>query len=118
MSWLSDKWKQWCDVGMRLPFMRDPTTQKPSITLFFPYATFALAVVSLTALHFRSGLLMATWTAIGFWIIAVVLYMLRKITRAKFDLDDKSIDLSNEEEPEADKEAPKSPASSVTDPDA
>jgi hypothetical protein len=93
MKWLSERWKKWSDEGVRWPFLHDPTTGKPSITLFFPYATFALAFFSAIALHFKSSLMVATWTCIGFWVIATVLYMMRKITRAKFDLDDKEIDI-------------------------
>lgn len=97
MKWLSDKWKQWSEFGIRLPFAHDPTTEKPSVTLLFPYVTFVVAVISTICLHFWPSMLMATATSIMFWIVAVVLYLLRKISRATFNLKDKSIGLDSEE---------------------
>ena len=110
---IKDIWKSWTTNGIFLPFAHDPTTNKPSITLFFPYATFCLSTLSIVALHFKKDLAIATWTTIGFWIIATVLYMLRRITKAKFDLDDKSIELDSTDDKEE-----KSPSSTVTNPDA
>lgn len=87
--------------GIKFPYAYDVTTGKPSITLLFPYVTFVIAVVSVIALHFSIGLFIATSTAIGFWVIAVIFYMLRRISKAKFDLDDKSFELESGDEDES-----------------
>jgi hypothetical protein len=108
-AWLSQKWKSWSEVGIRLPFIHDSTTGKPSITLLFPYITFVLATISIILLHIKTDLAVATWTTIGFWIVSTVLYMLRRISKAKFDLDDKSIELDS-----GDDEKESSPDSRIT----
>lgn len=112
LSWLSNKWKQWSDTGLRFPFAYDPVRNKPSVTLLFPYITFVLAVLSTIALHFKASLAIASWTSIGFWIIATVLYMMRHLTRAKFDLDDKSIELDNDAK--EDEDGSKSPSGPIS----
>jgi hypothetical protein len=99
---------------MKLPFVHDSTTGKPSITLFFPYATFFIACVSLITLHFKPALTVATWTSISFWVLATALYMLRKITKLKFDKGGVALENSTDEEKE---DAPES-AAKVDSPDA
>lgn len=79
--------------GLKLPFAWDPVSKKPSITLLFPYVTFAMAVISLIVLHFYPTAIIATAMTLLFWAMSVVFYLLRKLSKAKFDLDDKSIDL-------------------------
>ena len=95
---LKDLWVKASDEGMRLPFLHDPVTKKPSITLFFPYVTFSMAFVSTILLHIWPTLILATLTSIIFWIVAVVFYQIRKLHKAKFDLDDKSFELDSGEE--------------------
>jgi len=90
---------KWSTIGVKLPFAYDPTTDKPSITLFFPYASFVVALASVIALHFYPTLLPATTISIIFWVLATVLYMVRKINKAKFDLSDKSIEIEGGDEP-------------------
>lgn len=82
--------------GMYLPFAHDPVSGKPSVTLLFPYLTFVLAFLSTIALHFKASLLVATSVSISFWALAVIFYMMRKITKAKVDLDDKSFELGDD----------------------
>lgn len=106
MTWLKNLWVKWSETGVRVPFVMSGTQKKPSITLTFAYLTFAIACASITALHFSASLAIATWTSIGFWVIATVLYMMRSISKAKFDLDDKSIDLESGEKPEQDDDEP------------
>ena len=91
-------YEKWSSKGIKLPFLYDPTTDKPSITLFFPYASFVVALTSVISLHFKPSLLIPTCVSISFWTIATVLYMIRKINKAKFDLDDKSIELEGGDE--------------------
>lgn len=102
-----DLFKKSGESGVRLPFVFDATTGKPSITVFFPYATFIVALLGSIVLFFNQKFFVAEMTAIGFWALSTVLYMIRRITRAKFDLKDKSVELSSEDEakPEIEKEA-------------
>jgi hypothetical protein len=90
-----DFWKAAAEEGMKFPFLHDPVTKKPSITLFFPYATFTLAFTSTILLHIWPTLILATITSIIFWIVSVVFYQIRKLHKAKFDLDDKSFELNS-----------------------
>lgn len=98
MSKLSDFWNYMCEQGLRLPLAFDPVNKMPSITLLFAHITFILASVSTIALHFKPTLFIPTCTSIIFWVIATVLYMLRKISKAKFDLQSKSFDLENDDD--------------------
>lgn len=90
-------WVEGSAKGWHFPFIHDPVTKKPSITLLFPYATFVLSVASLIALHFKPSLIIATSTSLVFWALSVVFYMLRKLSKAKFDLEDKSFELDSGE---------------------
>lgn len=94
-------WEKWCKEGLRWPYLHDPVTEKPSVTLLFPYITFLIAVISLISLHFFPQMLIPTGVSIAFWAIAVVFYMIRKINKAKFDLSSQSFELesSTEEAP-------------------
>ena len=86
-------WKKWCEQGLKWPYLHDPVSGKPSITLLFPYITFVIAVASVVMLHWHPSLILATYTSIFFWAISTVFYMLRKLSQAKFNLDDRSIEL-------------------------
>ncbi len=88
--------KDACLKGLHLPFLHDPVSGKPSITLMFPYATFALSLASVIVLHFRSEVLPASLVSISFWSLSVIFYMIRSIQKAKIDLDDKSLELEGE----------------------
>lgn len=77
----------------------DKTTGKASITLLFPYVSFILAMVSITLL-LKENTLYGAMAAIGVWVVSLVLYLMRRLTKVKFDLDDKSIDLENSNDEE------------------
>lgn len=97
MNKIKELWKEFCIKGMHLPFAHDPVTGKPSVTLLFPYLTFVITVISIIALHFKPSLVFATSMCIIFWALSVVFYMLRKLSKAKFDLDNKSLELDSGE---------------------
>lgn len=85
------------DKGIKLPLMYDPITDKPSVTLMFPYFSFILLMISLALLVKENTL----YGAIGVgsvWVLATVFYLLRKLTKFKADLDDKSIELEGGDE--------------------
>lgn len=91
-------WEKWSLIGLRWPYLHDPVSKQPSVTLLFPYITFIIAVISLILLHIWPSMLIATGMSIFMWSIATVFYMLRKLSKAKFDLENKSFELDNGEE--------------------
>jgi len=95
---MKELWKKWCEEGLRWPYLHDPVSKKPSVTLMFLYITFMIMVMSLILLHFFNSLLIATGTSIVAWALATVFYMIRKVTKAKFDLTEKSFELENNSE--------------------
>lgn len=78
-------------VGLKVPHAFDAANNKPSVRLLFAYLSFCVALGSVVALHLWSGLTMATWTAIGFYVVCTVLYMLKDVVKAKVDLDDREV---------------------------
>lgn len=78
--------------GIKLPMAYDAVTKHPSVTLLFPYIAFIVLIyaeIRLIDSNPTEGALLA----LGAWFLATVLYMLRKLSKAKFDLDDKSFEL-------------------------
>jgi len=89
-------WKKWCEEGLRWPYLHDPVTKKPSVTLLFPYITFLIAMISVISLHFYPTMLVPSGVSIVFWAISVVFYMIRKLNKAKFSLSDQSLELEGD----------------------
>lgn len=86
-------WKKWSEEGLRWPYLHDPVSKKPSVTLLFPYITFIAAMISLVLLHFNPAMVVATGMSMAFWLMSTVVYLLRKLSKAKFDLDSRSFEL-------------------------
>lgn len=105
---IKSNWARWAKDGIKWPFMHDPVNGKPSITVLFSYVTFVLTVISVIALHFYPQTLTATGVTMGFWGMATVFYMLRKISKAKFNADERSFELEGETSPDDDSSTPKS----------
>ena len=82
--------------GIKVPLFYDPVTDMPSITILFPYVSFIIAIISIIALHFYPQFMVGTSFAVVVWVISTVLYMIRKLHKAKFDLDDKTIEIESE----------------------
>jgi len=101
MNKLFKLWEKWSTKGLHFPYAHDPVSKKPSITLMFPYITFVTSVISLILLHIWPSLIIATSVSIFFWAISVVFYMLRKLSKAKIDLNDQTIDLDSGENSES-----------------
>ena len=95
-----DLFKKSANPGLHLPLQFDPTKEQPSVTLFFAYVTFLIAVISVILLHFDVGSVTTTSISIIFWVLALVLYRIRHLDKAKFDLDDKSFELSGDSDEE------------------
>jgi hypothetical protein len=81
--------------GIPLPHAADPVSGEASFRLLTAYLSFVLAFISIVALHIFSQVLVATGVAVAFFALNMVFYMLKRLTRAKFDLDDQSIDLGD-----------------------
>jgi len=92
--------------GLYMPLAWDGDKKPASARLLFAHISFWVAVISVVALHFWSSILPATTTAILFFMLCTILYMLKNLTKAKVDLDDKSIDLEADAEPKESKESP------------
>lgn len=100
MGKLKELLKEWCDIGIHLPYAHDAASDKPSITLLFAYLSGVMVIVSLIILHIKPTLVIPTAMTMLFWALAVVFYRLRKLDKVKFDLDDKSIELEGSEKEE------------------
>jgi hypothetical protein len=110
---MGNLFKKWSQIGVMWPFVHDGSTKKPSITIAFAYVSYLMVVISVVCLHFKPELLTATLTTISVWLAAVVFYMLRKLTKAKVDLDDRSFELDGGDDTPS--QAPKSPTKSSSD---
>lgn len=97
-TWIKSLWNDWCVKGVHWPFAHDPVTGKPSITLMYSYVTFMIACASIGAAHYNVRYIPATIISIFFWVIAVVFYMIRKLNKAKIDLQNKSLELDNDDD--------------------
>lgn len=98
-SYLKKHWNKWGERGLRLPFIYDAASKKPSVTVMFTYLTFLISAASVVALHFYPSLIIATTTSIIFWLVATVLYLLRKLQKASFDLKEQTFSLEGAEAP-------------------
>lgn len=89
----------WSTNGANLPLAHDVDKGKGSITLLFANTAHYLSVVIIAILAYKdinNGAL----AAITYSVITMVLYMMRRITSFKADLDDRSIELESENKTE------------------
>lgn len=95
IKYLSDKLEQWSTKGLKLPFVHDPVTDKPSVTLMFPYIMFVILVISIILLHFYPSMIVAsTFTGI-IWATSVIFYLIRKIHKSKINLSEGSFSIES-----------------------
>lgn len=78
--------------GLYLAMAYDNDKPGPSVTLLFAHLANAVALVSIIILISKDTV-QGTIAAILYSVITMVLYIMRRITKFKVDLDDKSIDL-------------------------
>lgn len=99
---LAEIWKRWSTTGMHVPFVHDPETQKPSVTLmlFYIFSLIAACVaVGSTILMLGKGeLLQSNIVPVLLCILGFIFYRLRKLDKVKIDLNDQEIELSSDEE--------------------
>ena len=99
---LKDTFSTSLKEGIPLPVAKDVNRGEASVTLFFMYIFNMCALASLIYLHIQDTALTAALVTATYSIIWTVLYMMRHIQKAKFDLDDKSIDLEGDDEGDPD----------------
>lgn len=83
-------------VGLNLPAAYDPDKPGPSVSLLFAHISFYVAIISICVLIYKDHIAgsIGAMTMAGVYFI---FYMIRRITKAKFDLDDRSFDIENDE---------------------
>lgn len=86
--------------GMHMPVMYDSSRKEASATLFFMYIANLVAICSVLWLHTKGDPLTATLTATIYSVVWTILYMMRRIQKAKVDLDDRSVDLEADDDDE------------------
>lgn len=72
--------------GIKLPMAYDFITKMPSVTLLFPYVAFIVLTYG-EILLIEKDPMEGSLVALGVWFLATVLYMIRKISKAKLELD-------------------------------
>ncbi len=89
-------------IGWYFPGAYDSNTNKSSTSLLFANISFYIACGSVLTLMYKDINLgtIAAMTLAGLYF---VFYMLRKLNKAKIDLDDRSFDLENTEGKEDEK---------------
>lgn len=83
-------------VGFFFPGAYDSNTDKASTSLLFANISFYIACASVLTLMYKD-IILGTVGAITLSVIYFIFYMLRKLNKAKFDIDDRSFDLENNE---------------------
>jgi len=83
---------------MQWPLPYDPVSKQPSVTIMFPYLTFFMAIISVILLHIYPNLFLPTITTISFWALSTIFYLLRKLTKANLDWNNKTLELENSNE--------------------
>ena len=88
---------KWNDPGIKVPMAHDSVVKKPSVTLLLMYAANLLAVISLIILHIRSEPLIASTATCSYAVICSILYIMRKLNKAKFDAKTESFELDSDD---------------------
>lgn len=87
--------------GFRVPQALDIQAKEASFRLWCANISFHMALCSIAALHIWP-VSIATWTTIGFFGLCMVFYTLKKLTKAKIDLNDGELELSDDSEKKVD----------------
>lgn len=82
--------------GLYFPGAYDNNTNKSSVSLLFANISFYIACGSVLTLLYKDTTL-GTIAAMMLAALYFVFYMLRKLNKAKIDIDDRSLDLENTE---------------------
>lgn len=82
---------------MKLPAAYDKVQDGPSVTLLFSHLSFCLTFTAIIFLLIKD-ITIGTITAMIFWVIATVFYLIRRLKTFKADLDDRSIEFDGGED--------------------
>ena len=88
--------KYYSEQGARLPAAYDSDKKGASVTLLFTHIANLVAIISIAILVYKDTT-NGTIAAILYSIITMILYMMRRVTSFKADLDDKSIEIEGED---------------------
>lgn len=97
MNFLQKYWEKAINLGLPLPHAYDPVEKIPSFRLLSAYISFLLTICSIVYLHIidpHSG----TLAALGLWTLAMVFYLLKKLSSAKIDFAEKKFEVNSEKE--------------------
>lgn len=83
--------------GSYFPSAYDADKKAPSVTLYFAHLANFISIASICILVYRDTL-SGTIAAIIYSVITMVLYLMRRVTGFKADLDDRSIEIEGEDE--------------------
>ena len=83
-------------TGWNLGAAYDNDKPGPSVSLLFAHVSFYVAITAIIYLIIKDQNL-GTLAAMIFAALYFIFYMLRRLTKAKIDLDDRSLDLEGEE---------------------
>lgn len=95
-AWIKNAIENGCKVGIPFPTAREEPDGQPSFTLFVAWISFMIAAMSVIDLHIRPAHLVATGTAIFFWLLAMVFYRIRNLQKAKIDLSKREVELDGD----------------------
>ncbi len=82
-------------VGFPAPAIYDADKKGPSVSLLFAYIAYLLTIIGISTLMYKN-LETGVLAGIIYSVLMIVFYLMRRLTKAKFDLDDKSIDLESD----------------------
>lgn len=82
---------------LKLPLMFDPVSNKPSVTLMFPYLSFIVLLIG-TCLLLKQNVMQGTIAAGIIWFLSTCFYLLRKLNKINIDVDDKKLELDGGDE--------------------
>lgn len=91
------------EIGWKFPAAYDNDKPGPSVSLLFAHISFYVATLATIYLLYKDHIA-GTASALIMAGLYFVFYMMRRLTKAKFDIDDRSIDLENNETPEKEKQ--------------
>lgn len=99
--------KKICSEGLKVPFLVDPATKEPSVTLLFTYISYLLSIVSIIVLHFIPSVQSASITSISLFVICLIFYRLRKLDDVSINLKSGEIKIDSEDKSERQQSGPK-----------
>ena len=83
-------------VGSYFPAAYDADKQAPSVSLYFAHVAHLVSIVAICILIYKD-INAGTIAAITYSVITMILYMMRRISSVKADLDDKSFEIEGGE---------------------